>query len=393
MISSSNAISSDVVRVAFVVPHIFMCDYIRDGVIFSPGDLAIDICNGIYGSNINITLFSPGSVRSVPKNITADMSLFNKELEGRGYGYKELLRKHPAVFVAMARQVQAEVIAKAYKMANDGLFDVVHVYTNEEDLALQFATFCRKPVLFTHHDPFNFLIKYKSVFPKYKKLNWISISNSQRNTMPEGTNWVAGIYHGLDPMKYNPRYVVDSEYVAYIGRIIESKGVHLAIKAVRLYNEQNPNRKVKLRIAGRHYSDGKKDDYWQTKIAPFLDDDIEYVGYLKGDKKLEFLRGATGLLVPSTFDEPFGLVTIEALASGTPVIGLNIGATPEIVEHGKSGFIVKQLSEVKRVTEMVRYIGMLDSIDRRTCRDRFEEKFTLDRMISEHASLYRKMAK
>ncbi len=149
-------------RVALVVPHIFINKEIMPHVIFSPGWLALDLASGLKDHGLDITLFTPGSANTTVKNVTADMSYFEQELKGRNYDYLTLLKKHPATFVALARQVQGEIIAKAYEKANNDEFDIVHVYTNEEDIAIQFARFCTKPVLFTHHDPFNFLIRYKS---------------------------------------------------------------------------------------------------------------------------------------------------------------------------------------------------------------------------------------
>ena len=369
------------IRVALVVPHIFMSDGIRENVIFSPGELAISLCSKLPEFGVDVTLFCPGKVEAVKKNIVADMTLFEKELSGRGYGYLELLKKHPLVFISLARQVQAEVISKAYEMANRGMFDVVHVYTNEEDIALQFASLCTKPVVFTHHDPFNFLIRYKSVFPKYRHLNYISMSMAQRKTMPEDTNWVANIGHGLDPDEYEPNYEV-GEYLAYLGRIIEPKGVHLAVTAVKEYNESHTE-KLKLKIAGRYYGEGEE-SYYRKRIEPFLDENIEYIGFLKGREKIEFLRGARALIVPSVFEEPFGMVTIEALACGTPVIGFKNGATVEIIENGLNGLIVEP-DGLKSCFEKIKLI------DRKKCRKSFENGFTLAKMAESHTRVYRNM--
>ena len=383
--NSTTHSKKNIVRVALVVPHIFINRDVMDDVIFSPGQLALNLAENLGQHNIDVTLFTPGTTNTKSKNITTDMSGFKRELAGRGYGYIELLKKHPLVFISLARQVQAEIIAKAYKMANDGDFDVVHIYTNEEDTALHFAEFCKKPVVFTHHDPYNFLIKYKAVLPKYRHLNFISMSMSQRDQMPVDTNWVANIYHGLDPDNFRPNYK-SGEYFAYLGRIIEPKGVHLAVQAIKKYNLNNSNSKVKLKIAGKHYSGNGKDNYWLEQIAPHLNQEIEYVGHLTDDKKIEFLRHAKALIVPSLFNEPFGMVTIEALASGTPVIGLDHGATPEIIEHGHNGFIAEE-------DKIADYLDRIDEIDRQICRQTFEEKFTLDRMTHEHAELYKKLVK
>ncbi|MCL2444530.1 glycosyltransferase [Candidatus Saccharibacteria bacterium] len=363
-------------RVALVVPHIFVNDGVRERVIFSPGELAIDLAQGLEEKGVDVTLCTPGVVECGVKNATADMSGFEKELEGRGYGYLELLKKHSMVFVGMARQVQAELISDVYQRANAGEFDLVHIYTNEEDIALQFAGLCEKPVVFTHHDPFNFLIKYKSVFARYQHLNYISMSLAQRRTAPEEMNWVGNVYHGVDLDKYE--FSEESgDYFAYLGRIIEPKGVHLAVEAAKKTG-------VKLKIAGKHYG-GTADDYWTRAIEPELGESVEYVGYLRGEEKLEFLRRAKALVVPSVFDEPFGIVTIEALACGVPVIGSSAGATPEIVEDGVSGLIASTAKEIAEV------MGRVGEIDRRTCRRRVEEKFTLERMVAGHVEVYEKV--
>ncbi|PID30537.1 hypothetical protein CR973_01855, partial [Candidatus Saccharibacteria bacterium] len=135
--------------------------------------------------------------------------------------------------MTLARQVQSELIADVFKRANDDEFDLVHIYTNEEEIALPFAALCRKPVVFTHHDPFNFLVKYKNNFPKYKGLRWLSLSHAQRHGMPKDTNWIGNIYHGLDAAGLAPVDAPTNDYIAYMGRIIEPKGVHLAIAAVQ----------------------------------------------------------------------------------------------------------------------------------------------------------------
>jgi glycosyltransferase involved in cell wall biosynthesis len=379
------------VRVALVVPHIFMNRELLPHVIFSPGQLALDLAAHLGSHNIHVTLFTPGATATKAPNITADMSYFDAELQRRGYGYMELLKKHPATFVALARQVQAELIARAYQMANNNEFDLVHIYANEEDLGMQFASFCKKPVVFTHHDPFNFLIKYKSVMPKYKHLNWVSVSQSQRRGMPQGTNWVANIHHGLDPANFTPNFGATDNYFAFVGRIIEPKGVHIAIDAIKLYNKKHPHQKTKLKIAGKHYSDTSKDQYWSKIIEPELGKDIEYVGFLQGKPLNDFLSNAKALIVPSTFPEPFGMVSLEALASGTPVIGLSVGATAEIIEDNKTGFIISETDQSSRAAAIALALEKIPNINRHHCRTALETNFTLALMVENHANLYKKL--
>jgi hypothetical protein len=134
-------------RIGLVVPHIFMQDSIMPHVIFSPGKLAIDLAENLQKLQQEVTLFTPGPVSTSVNNQIADLSLFQKELDVRGDNYMDLLKKHPFTFVTLARQVQGEIIARAYEMANKGELDIVHVYMNEEDIALYFADLCTKPVV------------------------------------------------------------------------------------------------------------------------------------------------------------------------------------------------------------------------------------------------------
>lgn len=378
-------------KVALVVPHIFLHRDILPNVIFSPGILALELAKGLADFDIDVTLFTPGPINAKIAAITADMSYFESELASRGYGYIELLKKHPSIFISLARQVQAEIIAKAYSAANDGDCDMVHIYMNEEDIALPFAKLCNKPVAFTHHDPFSFLIKYKNVFPKYPELNWISLSMAQRLEMPANTNWVANIYHGINDRQFNVIDKPEGDYIAYIGRIIKSKGVDLAIKAVRKYNK-SAKKPLKLKIAGKHYADESSDDYWQTCIEPELDDFIQYVGFIKDTKqKNEFLGNAKALMMPSVFNEPFGMVMIEALACGTPLIGLNSGAIPEIINIQNGILVNKSDSETETIDKLTLAINQAGSISRQSCRKDFENRFTLKRMCKEHAEAYKRL--
>lgn len=369
---------------------------ILPNVIFAPANLALDLCEGLQKEGAEATLFSPGPVDTSVRNVTADLTYFEEELAGRGDTYIDLLKKHAFTFVTLARQVQSELIAKAFDMANKGELDIVHIYTNEEDIALPFAKLCNKPVVFTHHDPFNFLVKYKNIFPKYKDLNWISMSYAQRKGMPDGTNWVGNVYHGIDEMLYAPVKKPSNDYVAYLGRIIEPKGVHLVIAAVKQHNRM-AKKPINLKIAGKHYAGHKKDTYWLEKILPELDDPhIEYVGFInETSAKRDFLANAKALIVSSIFEEPFGMVMIEALACGTPVVGLNSGAIPEVIDDGTTGYIVQKatsennkLDEVAAIAGIAEALDKIDVLERSRCRTAFENRFTSRQMCQEHKAIY-----
>jgi glycosyltransferase involved in cell wall biosynthesis len=143
---------------------------------------------------------------------------------------------------------------------------------------------------------------------------------------------------------------------------------------------------VKLKLAGKHYS-GEKDSYWQEFILPEIDDDqIEYIGFLREHAQLqEFLGNARALIVPSIYNEPFGMVVIEAMACGTPVIGLRSGAIPELIEGGVTGFVV---DDEAGIADAIARIG---TINRAACRRAFEKRFTLERMCQEHLAVYQNL--
>lgn len=361
-------------KIALIAPHIFMLPEFEGKVIFSPKYLFLDLANGLKKLGNEVTIFTPEN---------CDLTLLNDELKLRGYGLNELLKKHPLTFTTIARQIQSELIAEVYSRSEE--FDVIHIYMNEEELGYVFEKFSKCPVVFTHSDPFNFLVKYRTLMPKYKNLNWISMSMAQRSGMPNDTNWVGNIYHGIKPVNSQTRK--PENYFAYFGRIVEQKGVHLAIEAVKKYNETH-SKKVKLKIAGKHYADSEKEKYWNRIIKPQLNEEIEYIGFLSNEKeKNEFLGNAKALVVPSIFNEPFGMVMIEALRVGTPIIGLNNGAIPEVI-NSKNGILVNKENAVEN---LVLALDEVEKIKREDCRADFLERFTLERMVKEHEEVYKNL--
>jgi glycosyltransferase involved in cell wall biosynthesis len=405
-------------KIALVVPHIFMHQQILPDVIFSPGKLALDLAHGLVERGHQVTLFTPGPVErylqdTQIQNLTADLILFEQELAVRGDTYLDLLKKHPLTYISLARQVQSELVAQAYELANQGQLDVVHVWCNEEELALVNARFCKVPVVFNHHEPFNFLTRYRAIFPKYPNLNWTSFSYAQRETfgLPvEQVNWVGNVYHGLPVDQYqletNPE-----DYLLYMGRIIQPKGVHYAIAAAKQAGKS-------LKIAGKHYAGHSKDKYWQEFVEPELDgDQIEYVGFVKDVEDKQALLGkAQALLMPSTWQEPFGLVAIEAMACGTPVIGFDRGSLPELVENGTNGWVVDYQEEEKakknghivnknwqqlqkdqffqfNLERLVSAINQINQLDRKKCRQKFVKRFELEKMANGYEALYQNLIK
>jgi len=213
----------------------------------------------------------------------------------------------------------------------------------------------------------------------YSDVPLVSISNSQRSAAKDAA-WCGTVYHGLpeDLHTFRPER---GEYLAFLGRISPEKGVDRAIEIARRTG-------IRLKIAAKIY-DGDR-HYYESIIRPLLDntpDLVEFVGEVGGSVKDEFLGRARGLLFPINWPEPFGLVMIEALACGTPVIAWNNGSVPEIIENGVNGFIVDSLEQATSC------VAMLPTIRRADCRRTFVTKFSSQRMAADYLRIYETVAR
>jgi glycosyltransferase involved in cell wall biosynthesis len=233
----------------------------------------------------------------------------------------------------------------------------------------------QRPQLTTLHGRLD-IPDLQPVYAEFKDMPVVSISNSQREPLP-GANWLATVYHGLpeDLYEYN---AAPGEYLAFIGRISPEKRVDRAIEIAK--EVQMP-----LRIAA------KVDDvdlrYFDDYVKPLLQHPlVEYVGEIGDGEKQEFLGCAIGLLFPIDWEEPFGLVMIEALACGTPVVAYRRGSVPEVIADGETGFIVEDIAGA------VDAVRRLPGLDRRRCREAFERNFTAARMASDYVRLYETLA-
>jgi glycosyltransferase involved in cell wall biosynthesis len=248
-------------------------------------------------------------------------------------------------------------------------FDVVHVNQHE---ALPFAAQQDVPVVLTlHHDRSTPLVDFYGDFPK---VVYVGISTSQVAQMPEvSTSHV--VHHGLDPTMYAFGQG-DGGYCAFLGRLAPEKGPHLAIDASRLAD-------VPLRIGGvPHWVNMK---FFDDEMEPRVDAAgrrVDYLGALTHGPKVELLRHAKALLFPIQWDEPFGLVMIEAMLVGTPVIAFSRGSVAEIVEDRVTGFLVND------VREMAARLRDIDGFDRARCRLRAEERWSSMRMARDYERVY-----
>lgn len=257
------------------------------------------------------------------------------------------------------------LISRCYAKASE--FDIIHSHFNL--LSSFYSNIVNTPTIQSLHSPVK-----KELMPfllQYKNNRYISFSLAQRKILPD-LNWIGNIYHGVDTkiFSFNP---YPQNYFLYLGRITEEKGVHLAIKAAKAAQ-------AKLIIAGRSYP---AEGYWQKEIEGSIDGkNVRYVGEANFKQKIDLLKNAKALLFPTKYEEVFGLVMVEAMACGTPVIGWRKGSVPEIIAHGSSGFVIDDIAD------MVKAIKNIHFISREATRKRAEMYFSVKKMVSGYAKIY-----
>ncbi len=251
-------------------------------------------------------------------------------------------------------------------------FDILHFHLDY----YPFSLFARQPTPFvtTLHGRLD-LPELQPVFTTFCEVPVISISDAQRRPLPQA-GWVRTIHHGLPHDLLVPR-PVKPKYLACLGRVSREKGIHTAIRVAQHCG-------IPLKIAAK--VDVNDRDYFESEVRPLIDGQlVEFVGEITDCEKSEFLSGAVALLLPIDWPEPFGLVMIEAMACGTPVIAFNRGSVPEVVDDGVTGFVVEDENGAMGA------IDRLPQLSRQKVREAFEQRFTARRMAEEYLGVYRQL--
>jgi glycosyltransferase involved in cell wall biosynthesis len=213
------------------------------------------------------------------------------------------------------------------------------------------------------------------VYDEFPDAPVVSISDAQRRPIPQA-DWQATVHHGLPPDLYRPREQ-PGDYLAFLGRISPEKRVDRAVEIARRLG-------TRLRVAAK--VDAADRDYYRAEIEPlFRDPIVEYIGEIGEAEKSAFLGGARALLFPIDWPEPFGLVMIEAMGCGTPVVAWDGGSVREVVDDGVTGFVVGDLDAAVRATERA------GELDRRRVREVFEARFPVSRMAADYVAVYERL--
>jgi glycosyltransferase involved in cell wall biosynthesis len=248
-------------------------------------------------------------------------------------------------------------------------FDIIHSHL--EYLTLPYAYKTLVPTVLTMHGRLD-LGESSAMLRMYRDMAYVSISDSQRRPV-EDINWAKTIYHGYPASSFEFNET-PGDYFLYLGRFSEEKKPDEAIMLARECN-------VPLKIAAK--IDPTDQEYFEKKIKPLLDHPlIEYVGEVDDREKVALLKNAKALLNTIDWPEPFGLVMIEALACGTPVIVRGCGSAPEVITHGKTGLICESRQD------FIDAIHNVEHLSRRVCREEFERRFSQDTMVDNYEELY-----
>jgi glycosyltransferase involved in cell wall biosynthesis len=259
-------------------------------------------------------------------------------------------------------------------------FDVVHSHLDYFGLPLSRMT--EVPVVTTLHGRLD-IPELQPVFSEFIEAPLVSISNAQRRPVA-WANFVATVYHGigLSQFTFNPR---PEGYLAFLGRISPEKGLD---KAIRIARKAGMPLKVAARMPLPYLEDSRvREDweYWQQVVEPLLGDDVEMLGEVGGAEKECFLRNAAALLFPIAWPEPFGLVMVEALACGTPVLALRHGSVPEVIKDGATGFV---RDSAEQLVEAAHHLG---DIDRSFCRAEAERRFSPAAMARAYEDVFERL--
>ncbi len=221
------------------------------------------------------------------------------------------------------------------------------------------------------------LEELKPLYAMYNQAPLVSISIDQRRPMPP-VNWLGNVHHGLPTDLLSFNRAPKGGYLAFLGRISEEKRPDRAIEIATRAGWP-------LKIAAK--IDRADEDYWAEVIKPLVDShpNVEFIGEINEREKAQFLGDAAALLFPIDWPEPFGLVMIESMACGTPVIAFRRGSVPEVVDEGRTGFLVED------VTQAVAAVERIGQLDRAQIRARFEQRFGIERVAKDYIELYRSL--
>ncbi|MBI5019382.1 glycosyltransferase family 4 protein [Candidatus Gottesmanbacteria bacterium] len=384
-------------RIGLLVPSIYTARKYGEGRIFAPLPLAIDLADRLVDRGHEVVMYTSGDVATKARVVAGNAAMLEPDPQYYQFRYREPDEAKYTALEIVKRDYEYDLTLRAYQDAQAGKLDVIHSF--HDFGAHYFDELTQIPTIYTLHDPLpqrTDTIEYFR-YSKFAHHQFVSISDSQRYSVVS-LNCIATVYHGIDTSLYDVSLVPDNELV-HFGRIMADKGTDVAIDVAKEAG-------IPITIATSTIRANRSQGFFEEKIAPQIDGKaVKAVGFLEGKEKSAYIGKGKAFLFPLAWDEPFGLVMIEAMACGTPVIAYNRGSVSEIVRDGVTGFIIdppevdlqqpahraargtwtiKQSGKAGLI-EAIRRIG---EIDRAACRSHVETRFSLEAMADGYEKIY-----
>lgn len=384
-------------RIGLLVPSIYASKKYGEGRIFAPLPLAVDLGHALLAMGHQVVMYTSADVQTRAAIVPGDGTMLVPDPQYYQFRYREKDEAKYTALEIVKRDYEYDLTMRAYVDAQDGKLDIIHSY--HDFGAHYFNEVTKFPTVYTLHDPLpqrRDTLEYFR-YSRFRDHAYVSISNSQRSSVVS-MRFVATVYHGIDPLRYvfSPR---GNGGLIHFGRIMEDKGTDRAIAVAKKAG-------IPITIATSTIRANRSQGFYEEKIAPQIDNvQVKAVGFLEGDAKSQYIGSGEAFLFPLAWDEPFGMVMIEAMACGTPVIAYNRGSVPEIVRDGVTGFIIdppegaaqqannKALQgtwKIKKTGEegLLEALRRIGELDRNACRQHVEQHFSLASMAKGYVDAY-----
>lgn len=380
-------------RIGLLLPSVYMGQKYKNKI-FAPKELFLNLANGLVDKGHDVYVYAAPHTKTRAKLVEGEDTLVEHDFISSKFRGLDRISKLKNAHTATKIEFEIDLTTKAYLHAKENKVMIMHSY--HDFLAHYVNKIIPITTVYTLHDPRprGEHIEYWR-FKHFPHDNYIFISQSQRRNFRGLLHSVGVIYHGVDTNKFSFSEK-GGDYLAFIGRYIKEKGVVEAIHASK-------SAKVPLKmVSDKAY---RVLPYYQQKILPHLKkgvvEDETFLG--EGDRGM-FFKNAKALLFPIQWEEPFGMVMIEAMSCGTPVIAYNRGSVSEIIKDGLTGFIIDQdekdrpgrgswVIKKQGVAGLVEAINRIGQIDRKNCRAHIEENFSIEKMVEGYENVYNQAIK
>ncbi len=374
-------------KIGLLSPSIYMSPHYKD-MIFAPRDLSISLANGLVDRGHEVYFFTAPGIPTKATLVAGDRNLLEMQFLEEKLRDQGGERLKWGSFYMKKRNYELDLTERCYKMALQGKLDIVHSY--HDTVAHFFDDLMGFPTVYTLHDPLSDNEHGLSywLMKKFSHHRYVSISNAFRRNDKLRLNFVQTVYHGINASEHKT-FSGNGKYLAFMGRMEKEKGMEFAIEAAKSVN-------LPIKIATSSIEKNKSLPYYRDIIQPLLNYQlISLVGFLGGKEKDKFLGEALCFLFPIQWEEPFGMVMIEAMAAGTPVIAFDRGSVSEVVKDKVTGFVVPPEEGMRGLVSAIKKLQSLSPSEyqkmRRSCRVNVEQNFTVEKMVEGYEQVYKKV--